>query len=346
MDEVYKSLDLLDFGDPAPLRAALVQLDGEIHADYSSVAIGASQLFLGAVRNQMRTNNSTSGSLQQWLTAIGGGGSLSGNGDTHSISSGMGGLAGGVERYLNSSLLTGIGVGFAAGGFGTNGISGSGTTSTFAITPYIRYAPGPWYVEATVGYAYSMAEVNRDMYFINRDLYSSGVTLHTNGSPTGNTFLSQIETGYQFDVGARTSVTPFAAIQGIVFGQNSFVENGGNAVDLHVSSQTTNFALSILGTEICYALPTGQASPLMFNGRVGWAHDFANIQRSATAFLDGTPSAAPFTVLGAAAVRDAAVFGVGIAQSFPGFNLFVRYEGSAGSGSYFQGGTAGLRATF
>jgi hypothetical protein len=33
MDGIYKSLDLLNFGDSAPLRAALVQLDGEVYAD-------------------------------------------------------------------------------------------------------------------------------------------------------------------------------------------------------------------------------------------------------------------------------------------------------------------------
>jgi outer membrane autotransporter protein len=300
MDEVYKSLDLLNFGDPAPLRAALVQLDGEIYADYSSIAIGGGQLFLGAVRNQMRAVNPTSGPVQQWLTALGGSTFLSGNGDSHSVSAGMGGLAGGVERHFDPTLLAGVAVGFAAGGFGTSGISGSGTISTLAVTPYVRYSPGPWYVEAAVGYGYSMGDVNRDMFFINRDLYSSGATLRTNGTPTGNAFLSQVETGYRIDVDTRTSITPFAAMQGIVFGQNSFVESGGDAVDLHVLSHTTDLALSILGTEICYTLPTGQvATPLRFNGRLGWAHDFASMQRSSTAFLDGTPSAASFTVLGA-----------------------------------------------
>jgi uncharacterized protein with beta-barrel porin domain len=135
-------------------------------------------------------------------------------------------------------------------------------------------------------------------------------------------------------------------MEGIVFGQNSFVETGGDAVDLHVLSHTTDLALSILGAEICYMLPVGQVVPLRLNGRLGWAHDFASTDRTATAFLDGTPSAASFTVLGAPAVRDAAVFGVGVAQSMPGFDLFLRYEGTAGGGSYLQGGTAGLRFIF
>ena len=40
MDGVYNALDVLNFGAPGPLRAALAQLDGEIYADVPSVAIG------------------------------------------------------------------------------------------------------------------------------------------------------------------------------------------------------------------------------------------------------------------------------------------------------------------
>ena len=218
MDEVYKSFDLLNYGNnPAPLRAALVQLDGEIYADYPSVAIAAGQLFLGAVHTEMRATNSSSTPVQAWLSGIGGGGFLSGNEDSHSVSSGMGGLAGGLEHRFDPALLAGVAVGFTTGWFGTNGISGSGTSNTFAVAPYARYAPGPWYVEAAVGYDYSWGSVNRSMSFINDEFYSSGVTFGTHGSPIGNAFLSQAEAGYRIDVGGGAAVTPFAAMQGIVF---------------------------------------------------------------------------------------------------------------------------------
>ena len=198
MDEVYKSLDLLNYGtNPAPLRASLVQLDGEVYADYPSVAIGAGQLFLGAVHTEMRATNPSSTPVRAWVSGIGGGAFLSGTGDSHSVSSEMGGVAGGLERRFDPTLLSGVAVGFATGWFGANGISGSGTSTTFAVTPYARYQPGPWYIEAAVGYGYSWGNVNRSMSFINDELYSSGVTFGTHGSPTGNAFLSQAEAGYR-----------------------------------------------------------------------------------------------------------------------------------------------------
>ena len=66
MDGIYKSLDLLNFGDSTPLRAALVQLDGEVYADVSTVAMGAGQLFLGAVRERARAATKVTGQVQQW----------------------------------------------------------------------------------------------------------------------------------------------------------------------------------------------------------------------------------------------------------------------------------------
>jgi outer membrane autotransporter protein len=347
MDEVYKSLDLLNYGtSPAPLRAALVQLDGEIYADYPTVAIGAGQIFLDAVHTETQAANPSTTSVQAWLGGIGGGQYLSGNGDSHSFSSGMGGLAGGLERRFDPALLGGVAVGFASGWFGTSGISGSGTSTTFAVTPYARYAPGPWYVQAALGYGYSWGSVNRTMSFINDEFYSSGAAFETHGSPSGNAFLSQAEAGYRVDVGGGVAVTPFGGMQGIMYCGNGIVESGGGAVDLHVSSQTTDLWLGLLGGEFNYAFPIGQAAPLQFTARLAWAYDFANPQRSAVAFLDGTPSAAPFTVLGPPFPRNAALFGLSAIQRVAGLDLFARYVGTAGGGSYAQAANVGVRFTF
>jgi outer membrane autotransporter protein len=346
MDGIYKSLDLLNFGDPGPLRAALVQLDGEIYADYSSVAVTAGQLFLGAVRTQMHTINQQSAPVRIWLSGVGAGGMLNGNDDTHTLHSAIGGVAGGLERRFSPTLLAGVALGWAGGSFATSGISGSGTFNTFVLTPYVRFAPGPWYVEGVIGYNYNWASVSRDLFFINRDLFSGGTARTTSGRPTGNALLSQVETGYSVALNTRTTFTPFATMQGIVILQNGFAETGGGAVDLHVSNQTTSIAVSTLGAEVAYAIPMWRSAPFRLTARLGWAHDFADTERTATAFLEGTPSAALFTVNGASAMRDAAVFGFGVTRSLPGFDLFLRYEGTASSRASVNGGTAGLRFTF
>ena len=83
-----------------------------------------------------------------------------------------------------------------------------------------------------------------------------------------------------------------------------------------------------------------------FTARLAWTYDFANPQRSTVAFLDGTLSAAPFTVLGAPLPRNAALFGLSAIQRVAGLDVFARYEGTAGDGSYTQAATVGVRLTF
>jgi outer membrane autotransporter protein len=339
MDLVYKSLDLLNFGDPQPLRAALQQLDGEVYADFSSVAIGAGQLLLGAVREQLRTRPDDSVPVWQWLTGLGASGGLSGSGDSHDLDAASGGLAGGFEHRFDPALIGGLAFGYAYTGFSTSGISGEGSANTFALMPYARYAPGPWYVEGALGAAYNNATVNRTINF-------PGQYRQADGSPGGPAFLSQVETGYRLPLGPRSDVTPFAAMQGIVIGQHAFKETGAGAVDLNFDDNTTGSAYGVLGAEIAYLLPVGLAAPLRLNGRLGWAHEFGDTERTATAVFDGTPSGAAFTVVGAAAPRDAALFGLGMTLAMPSLDIFARYEGLAGDGASVQGGSAGLRFIF
>ncbi|MGA3309463.1 MAG: autotransporter outer membrane beta-barrel domain-containing protein [Xanthobacteraceae bacterium] len=59
MDGMYDSLDLLNFGDPATLRAALVQLDGEVHASVQTVMLGDSLYLREAVLGRMRQSSFT-----------------------------------------------------------------------------------------------------------------------------------------------------------------------------------------------------------------------------------------------------------------------------------------------
>jgi outer membrane autotransporter protein len=339
MDLIYKKLDLLNFGDPEPLRAALVQLDGEVYADISSVVIGASQLYLGALREQMRRERLAAAPLQQWLTGFAGKMDLSGSGDSHDFDSRVGGLVGGIEYRWSPALITGVAFGWAYSDFGTSGISGSGDLNTAAVTPYARYAPGAWYVEGAVGGAWNDASVGRTIVF-------PGVARRANGSPEGSAFLSQAETGYRLDLGSRARVTPFASLQGVVFDQDAFTETGAGAINLHVKDESTSSAYGVLGTELAYALPIGLVSPLVLSGRIGWARELADTERTATSFFDGTPSAATFTVTGAPVPDDAVVFGAGLALAAPGFELFARYDGAEGDGASVHGGSAGLRLTF
>jgi uncharacterized protein with beta-barrel porin domain len=130
-----------------------------------------------------------------------------------------------------------------------------------------------------------------------------------------------------------------------VFRQGAFAETGAGAVSLNVDGNTTGSALGIVGAEVAYGLPVGFSAPLQLSARVGWARELADTRRTATAFFAGVPGTS-FTVDGASVPRDSALFGLGMTLAMPSFNLFVRYDGSAGGGAMIQGGSAGVRLVF
>ena len=72
MDLMYKSLDLLNFGGPAPLRSALVQLDGEVYASAKTVLLTDSIYAREAVLGRLR-QSSFMGSVGP-MAALGAGG--------------------------------------------------------------------------------------------------------------------------------------------------------------------------------------------------------------------------------------------------------------------------------
>ena len=158
------------------------------------------------------------------------------------------------EYRFSPGLVTGVALGWAYSHFSTSGISGAGDLSTFAVTPYARYAPGAWYVEGAVGGGWNDASVSRNIVF-------PGVSRHANGSPEGSAFLSQAETGYRLDLGPQMRVTPFASLQGVVFDQDAFTETGAGAINLHVQDESTSSAYGVLGTKLAYALPAVLAAP-------------------------------------------------------------------------------------
>lgn len=351
MDGIYNNLDLINFGDPAPLRSALVQLDGEIYADVSSVEIAAGELFLGVLHSQMRSGHrwsddggpsdaaaTATGTWRPWISGMGGSGGISGNGNSHDLNFDFGGVAAGTEYRFDPALVAGIAAGYARSGFGTNGISGNGNLDSFYLGVYASHTAGPWYFDGALGYGHDDGSLSRAIVF-------PGVSRVVSGGLGANDFLSSGEVGYRMPSSGPVTVTPFAAFQATVAGQDRLTETGAGAIDLRVAGFTPSTARSILGGELSYDLPVGLVAPLELAARAGWAHDYADTGRSATARFVGAPDAG-FTVVGARAPRDSAAIGVSIKLVAAPVDLFVRYDASVAAGATIHSATASLRYAF
>jgi hypothetical protein len=129
MDTVYNSLDLLNIGNPGPLQSALMQLDGEAYADFASVEIAGAKMFMDTVRTQLRLERLDSGTTYDagsngkeistpnrvrqsgvgvpdiWFAGYGGGGTVSGDNDSHGLNYAIGGPAIGIDIRVNPALL-------------------------------------------------------------------------------------------------------------------------------------------------------------------------------------------------------------------------------------------------
>jgi hypothetical protein len=343
MDSIYNALDLLNIGAPGPLRQALAQLDGEIYADAPSVAIQVGQMFLQVLRDQAHlaqgfTSTANGGAWRPWVSGFGGGGALFGNGDTHGVGFSGGGIAAGGDFSFFPALRAGVAAAYAQSAFNASGFVGSGGLNTFAVGSYAGYEAGPWYVDGAVGYSYNSASVNRSINF-------PGVSRAAFANLDANAFLSRAETGYRFQMADGSIASPFVSFQGIVVRQNGFTESGAGAINLNIDGRDAALALSALGTELSYALPLGLAAPLGVSARAGWAHDFADVNRSVTADFQGTPEAS-FAVNGARWPRNAAAVGVRFSLPAQSVNLFVRYDGTLASNASIHSATAGLTFVF
>jgi uncharacterized protein with beta-barrel porin domain len=264
MDTVYNSLDLLNIGYPGSLQSALIQLDGEAYANFTSVEIAGAEMFIDAVHSQLRFERIDTGAASEagsdgkeistvnavrqsrigiadiWFAGFGGGGTVSSDNDSHGLNYAIGGPAIGIDIRVNPALLVGGALSYERSGLSTSGISGNGDIDTYVAGLYASYEHAQWYADATVGYAYDQGALERSVVF-------PGVSRTARGSPNANEFLSTVETGYRLSVGEHITVMPFATFEGIVIGQNAFGESGTGAIDLHVGSQTSASASSVLG---------------------------------------------------------------------------------------------------
>lgn len=350
MDSVYNALDILNLTDPPGLRNALVQLDGEIYADLPTVAITGSQLFLGALRDQMRVGRTLAGAgplanvpptssepLRAWVTGFGGAGSLSGNGDSHDANFALGGIVGGVDYAFLPTLRAGVALGYARSGYSLDGLSGNADVNQYTVALYASYARGPLYLDAAIGYSHMDADVTRNVAF-------PGVIRSASGEPQGNAVLASAELGYHLRLAQDTGLTPLLGLQVVSAAQDAFTENGAGDINLRVASETTSSVRSILGAEITQRVAVG-SGVLQAALRLAWLHDYAGTDRSIDASFAGLPSAA-FTVNGVRAPRDLAAIGVAASMPLDSMELFVRYDGAIAADYGVHSGSMGLRVAF
>ncbi|WP_296341121.1 autotransporter domain-containing protein [Reyranella sp.] len=346
---------------------ALQALSGQQYADFGTLNTRASQLFMNSVGRQMATergaglggaksvalaeacdvacDTTTPNRFGAWLAGIGSTGSVLGDANASGFTYTMGGTAFGIDYRLDPRFLVGIAGGYTSGTQWVNGFSGNGYSDSFSVAVYGSFTQngsGPgFYADALAGYANAS---NRMQRVIALPGNPTGIA---NGNTSANQFLGQIETGYKFglDLGANTSISPFARLQIGSINQAGFTEYGGGVFNLAVASQTTTSVRTTFGVDLAGGFDIG-GTLLDLGLRLGWMHEFADTARPMTAAFAAAP-VSQFTVFGATPQRDSAVIGFSAATALSDrTSLFVSYDGEVGGGTDNHSLRAGFRITW
>jgi fibronectin-binding autotransporter adhesin len=339
---------------------ALNAISGQPYADLGTFNVANNALFMNALGQQMAQaregarGGASAGQRQAlaescdvacdgmspftvWASALGGLGSVQGDGNSSTFTYNVGGTAAGIDYRVNPSFLVGLGAGFTSGTQWVDSFQGKGWSNSVSVAAYASFTQAGFYLDALAGYAYSNNQMQRQISI-------SGLQPRTaNGSSGVNQFLAQAEAGYKFGIyaPAQATLTPFARFQTSSINQGPFQEWGASSLSLNVQQQTTTSVRTVLGAELA-----GAVGMVDLGLRLGWLHEYASTARPITAAFAGAPSAS-FTVWGATPQRDAAVIGFQAAANIAAATqLYLRYDGDIGSGTDNHALNLGLRLRF
>jgi uncharacterized protein with beta-barrel porin domain len=337
--------------------AALNALSGQPYADFGTVNVQAGYAFLNAVSSQIAAArgdasasrvalaeacdlpcSASSRPVGAWMSALGGLGSVLGDGNASTLTYSLGGAAVGADWRPDSRWLLGASVGYLTGTQWVSGFDGRGITDVFNFGLYASFASAGFHADGAVGWANA---TNR----LTRNIAIAGLATPTaNGSTSANQFLGQVEAGYRIALDALSpslSATPFARLQGSTTSQAGFGENGAGAAGVLVAPQVTNSLRSTLGADLRATI-----RQVDIDVRLGWLHEYADTSRPMTASFAGAPGIS-WTVFGATPQRDSAVIGLAATANLAdATRLYLRYEGEVGGATDNHALSAGLRLSW
>ncbi|HTZ03509.1 MAG TPA: autotransporter outer membrane beta-barrel domain-containing protein, partial [Xanthobacteraceae bacterium] len=243
------------------------------------------------------------------------------------------GAAAGMDYRFTPDAIAG----FALAGGGTNWNLvqnlGGGRSSAFQAGVYGKMNFGPAYLAAAFGFANHWFTTDRTSF--------AGDQLSAKFQ--GQSYGGRFEAGYRLAVLSTAGVTPYAAVQAQSFHTPGYSETdlSGGGMALAYSAMNATDTRSELGARFD-ALQIVDTMPLVWHGRVAWAHDWVSNPALGAAF-QSLPGAS-FTVNGAAPPANAALVSAG-GKLFitPSWSFDAKFDGAFSGSSQTYAGTGTLR---
>ena len=327
---------------------ALDAVSGQPWADFGTMNTNNGMMFMNALGQQMANARGAAsagqrqalaqaceiaacdgtGPLSAWASALGGLGSVLGDGNASTLTYNFAGAATGLDYRIDPRFLVGMGVGYTHGWEWVNTFPGQGYTDSISVAAYGSYTQSGFYVDALAGYAYYSNQVNSPDHDP-RPGPAHRQRQHRR-QPVPGPARGWLQ-GFDVYAPAAATITPFWPLPDYEHADAERIRrSGAQSLDLNVFQQTTNSQRTAPSVPIWPAPSAASAGTRKLNldFRLGWMHEFADTSRpiTAAAFAGGLGNA--FTVFAAPPGRNSAVLGLSaMANIAAATHLYLRYDG-------------------
>jgi len=293
---------------------------------------------VGAIDDAALLHSGTSASA--WLTALGGRGTIQGDGNAATLDWWNAGLAGGYQAPVeigSGSAFAGIGLGYVRSHGAVDARRSTHDADNFEIGVYGGWTDGAWSLSGALAYGASHIATERGITFAGLDRTAEArYWAHSVGISA--------EAAYGFDLGGGAIVAPLFTLDAGWSGHGGFTETGADALSLTGAAESWTRLDTGIGIGVSHVVPT-ETGQVTLEGRVVWEHAFASMVPSQTESLAGSPVA--FTVRGPEADRDRFRLGAGIAWDISDeVTLRAHYDGVLSGGQSSHAGTVGFNVRF
>jgi outer membrane autotransporter protein len=386
MDGIYDKLDLLNGGgNSRPLRSAMLQLDGEVHASTQSVMLGDSLYLRQALLGRMRQAAFAGAPDARSALAVGGPSLANaadadprlgdvrsdygpGFGETAQAQAesegrttfwlqgvgGWGSMQGNADAAgLNRSLagfIAGADHRFASSWFA--GFAGGFTASSVTVADRLSSATASSaHLAAYTGARFgpwalrAAASASLSTITTSRTVSFPGFVDGLGARYSAATTQLLGEVGYGVTAGKATA-EPFGGVSVVHLDTGGFTEAGTPGIAaLRSSGSGATIGFSALGVRAATPLDLGDDAVLTPRTSIAWQHAYGNVAPSAT--LAFTGNGATFTTTALPLARDTALIEAGAALRFNRqLAAEVSYLGQFGAGTQDTGLTARLSLHF
>ena len=330
---------------PAALPVTLDQLspaiDGErlmIARDDWYLASGAVLTEMEARRGALRASGSQAATnangVTVWLAGLGQFANVA-----SSLAPGYHSATGGVVVGADAPVLPWLTAGLALGYVGTDASDGAGARLNgdgLQVQAYGSLHQGIAFLDMQAGGNFWEGTTWRTA-----SIYGG----QTRGDDSGTAAGALVRAGVHLPVGPW-QVEPSFTLGGVSLHQNGLTENQGGAVALSLASNSIASVQTVLGARIQRSFALGGLMTLVPSVKLGWVHELADTNASATASFAGT-GGTPFTVQTASIGRNSALAGFDATLQTGGpVSVFAGYTGSLDGRRTAQNLTGGLRLTW